>query len=62
MVELQQGRISHDKAKLKETGHESEFLTSGQRSGRLGAASDGLDGWHGGRGTTTSARAERERG
>jgi hypothetical protein len=54
-----QGQISHAKAELKETEHGSEFLTSGQRSGRLGAASGGLDGRHGGRGN--SARAEHER-
>jgi hypothetical protein len=35
------------KAELKEIEHGSEFLTSGRRSGWLGAASGGLDGWHG---------------
>jgi hypothetical protein len=55
VAELWQGRISHGKAKLKETEHESEFLTSGRRSGRLGPTSDGQ---HGGCGTPASASGE----
>jgi hypothetical protein len=58
VAELRQGRISHDKAELKETEHGSEFLTSGRRSGRLGAASNGLYGWHDGRRTPASASGE----
>jgi hypothetical protein len=47
-VELRRGQINHDSAELRETKHGSEFLTSGQRSGRLGAAPSALDCQHGG--------------
>jgi hypothetical protein len=59
-VERRQGRISHDKAELKETEHVSEFLTSGRHSRRLGAASDGLDDRHDGHGSPARAEHERE--
>ena len=54
-TELQRGKINHGKEKLRQTEHVSEFLTSGQRSGRLGVAPSALDGRHGGLGSPASS-------
>jgi hypothetical protein len=40
---------------MKKTEYGNGFLTSGRSSGWLGAAFDGLDGRHDGRGTPASA-------
>jgi hypothetical protein len=56
--ELQRGQIHHDRTELRETEHGSEFLTSGWCSGRLDAASDGLDDQHGGRGSPASSSGD----
>jgi hypothetical protein len=37
-AELRRGQINHDMAELRQTENGSEFLTSGRRTGRLGAA------------------------
>jgi hypothetical protein len=55
MVKLQQGQVNHDRVELRQTKYESEFLTSGRRSGRLGVAPGALGGRHGGRGSSASS-------
>jgi hypothetical protein len=57
-AELRQNRIGQDKAESGETEHGNRCLTSGGSSRRLGAASGGLDGQHGGRGTPTKPSGE----
>jgi hypothetical protein len=44
--------------RIRNTKHGNGFLTLGQSLGWLGAASDGLDGRHGGNGTPASASGE----
>jgi hypothetical protein len=59
-VDFRRAQINYGRAELRQPEHGSEFLTSGRRSRRLGAASGALDDRHGGRWSpTSSSRGER---